>query len=191
MKNGQLRRNPSELLWNEHMHHSENVPFRLCVYAVPAAFSAARRRRDTVSKGGFAVLTTIQCLILYAAVCGLLTLICLLLFHAVPWPGYILTAVPAAALICFYQGFLKAFLVLAVINCITMIPYAFLTAADCPKLFLPAAAEIIFTAVQISHVPAEPAWHRILFGISLCCVFFAANAVYTICEVTHDLHHLH
>ena len=132
-----------------------------------------------------------QCLILYLVVCGLLTLACRLLFHVIPWPGYLLIAVPTAAVICYNQGCLTAFLILSVVDCITMIPYIFATLVDFAKLFIPAVAEIIFTAVQISHVPAEPAWQRILLGISLLCVFFAANADFVNCEVREDLTHLH
>ena len=132
-----------------------------------------------------------QCLILYLVVCGLLTLACRLLFHVIPWPGYLLIAVPTAAVICYNQGYLTAFLILSVVDCITMIPYIFATLVDFAKLFIPAVAEIIFTAVQISHVPAEPAWQRILLGISLLCVFFAANADFVNCEVREDLTHLH
>lgn len=132
----------------------------------------------------------LQCLILYFVVCGLLTLVCRLLYQEIPWPGYLLIAVPAAAVISYNQGFMTAFLVLAVINCITILPYTFATLVDIGKLFIPAVIEVIFTVVQMSHVPAEPLWQRILLGISLCCVFFAANAVFVNCEVKHDLNAL-
>jgi hypothetical protein len=59
------------------------------------------------------------------------------------------------------------------------------------KLVIPAAAEIVFTVIQMSHVPADPSWQRILLGISLCCVFFAANFVFVLYEVKNDLNHLH
>ena len=132
-----------------------------------------------------------QCLIMYFVVCGLLTLVCQLLYQDIPWPGYLLIAVPTAAVICYNQGYLTAFLILSVINCNTMLPYIFATLVDFVKLFIPTVAEIIFTVVQISHVPAEPSWQRILLGISLLCVFFAANAVFVNCEVRDDLGHLH
>ena len=132
-----------------------------------------------------------QCLIMYCVVCGLLTLVCQLLFKVIPWSGYLLIAVPTAAVICYNQGYLTAFLILSVINCITMLPYIFATLVDFVKLFIPTVAEIIFTVVQISHVPAEPSWQRILLGISLLCVFFAANADFVNCEVRTDLNHLH
>ena len=133
----------------------------------------------------------LQCLIIYVVVCGLLTIVCLLLYDALPWPGYILAAVPMAAVVCFSKGFMTAFLVLAIINCITMIPYIFVLIADFVRLLIPAAAEIVFTVVQVSHVSAEPLWQRILLGISLCCVFFAANAVFELYGIKHDLNHLH
>ena len=82
-----------------------------------------------------------QCLIIYVVVCGLLSLVCLILFDEIPWPGYILTAVPLAAVICYNEGFMTAFLVLAIINCITMIPYIFATLVNFIKLIIPAAAE--------------------------------------------------
>lgn len=132
-----------------------------------------------------------QCLILYLVVCGLLTLVCLLLFQVIPWPGYLLIAVPTAAVICYNQGYLTAFLVLSVVNCITILPYIFATLVDFAKLLIPAVAEIVFTVVQISHVPAEPSWQRILLGVSLLCVFFAANADFVNCEVRDGLGHLH
>lgn len=137
------------------------------------------------------MLSMVQCLIIYLVVCGLLSLVCLKLFDEVPWPGYILAAFPLAAIVCYHEGFMTAFLVLAIINCITMIPYIFATLVNFIKLLIPAAAEIIFTVVQMSHVPAEPSWQRILLGISLCCVFFSANFVYVLYEVKNDLNHLH
>ena len=135
--------------------------------------------------------SVLQCLIIYVVVCGLLTLVCKLLFDEISWPGYILTAVPLAAVVCYNKGFMTAFLVLAIVNCITMIPYIFATLVNFIKLLIPVAAEIIFTVIQISHVPAEPSWQRILLGISLCCVFFAANFVFVLYEVKNDLNHLH
>ena len=72
-----------------------------------------------------------------------------------------------------------------------MIPYIFLLIVDFIRLFIPAAAEIVFTVVQMSHVPAEPSWQRILLGISLCCVFFAANFVFELYGIKNDLNHLH
>lgn len=132
----------------------------------------------------------LQCLIIYFVVCGLLTLVCWLLYQDIPWPGYLLIAVPTAAVISYNQGFMTAFLVLAIIDCITVLPYIFATLVDIVKLLIPAVIEVIFTIVQISHVPAEPLWQKILLGISLCCVFFAANAVFVNCEVKHDLHAL-
>ena len=123
--------------------------------------------------------------------CGLLTLVCWLLYQDIPWPGYLLIAVPTAAVISYNQGFMTAFFVLAIINCITVLPYIFATLADFVKLFIPTVAEIIFTAVQISRVPAEPSWQKILLGISLLCVFFAANADFVNCEVRDGLNHLH
>ena len=132
-----------------------------------------------------------QCLIIYVVVCGLLTLVCMILFDEIPWPGYILTAVPLATVICYNMGFMTAFLVLAIINCITMIPYFFVLIADFVRLLIPAAAEIVFTVVQMSHVPAEPLWQRIMLGISLCCMFFAANAVFELYGIKNDLNHLY
>lgn len=137
------------------------------------------------------MLSMVQCLIIYLVVCGLLSLVCLIMFDEVPWPGYILTAFPLAAIVCCSEGFMTAFLVLAIINCITMIPYLFATLVNFIKLLIPAAAEIVFTVVQMSHVPAEPSWRRILLGISLCCIFFAANFVFVLYEVKNDLNHLH
>ena len=137
------------------------------------------------------MLSMVQCLIIYLVVCGLLSLVCLILFDEVPWPGYILTVFPLAAVVCCNEVFMTAFLVLAIINCITMIPYIFATLVNFIKLEIPAAAEIVFTVLQMSHVPAEPSWQRILLGISLCCVFFAANFVFVVYEVKNDLNHLH
>ncbi len=133
----------------------------------------------------------LQCLIIYVVVCGLLTLVCQILFDEIPWPGYILTAVPLAAVVCYNEGFMTVFLVLAIINCITMIPYIFVLIVDFVRLLIPAAAEIVFTVMQMSHVPAEPSWQRILLGISLCCVFLAANSVFELYSIKHDLNHLH
>ena len=132
-----------------------------------------------------------QCLILYLIVCGILTLACKLLFKVIPWPGYLLTAVPMAAVICYDMGYMTAFLILSIINCIAMIPYIFATIVDFIKLFIPALIEIIFTIVQISHMSDEPSWQKIMLGISLCCVFFAANADFVNCEVRDGLVHLH
>ena len=137
------------------------------------------------------MLSMMQCLIIYFVVCGLLSLVCLILFDEVPWPGYILTMFPLAAVVCYHEGFMTAFLVLAIINCITMIPYIFAALVNFIKLVIPAAAEIVFTVIQMSHVPAEPSWQRILLGISICCVFFAANFVFVLYEVQNDLNHLH
>ena len=132
------------------------------------------------------MLSMVQCLIIYLVVCGLLSLVCLILFDEVPWPGYILTMFPLAAVVCYHEGFMTAFLVLAIINCLTMIPYIFATLVNFIKLVIPAAAEIVFTVIQ-----ADPLWQRILLGISLCCVFFAANFVFVLYEVKNDLNHLH
>ena len=132
-----------------------------------------------------------QCLILYIVVCVLLTLACRLLFKVIPWPGYLMTAVPMTAVICFNQGYMTIFLVLSVINCITMIPYVFATLVNIVKLFIPAAIEIVFTVIQMSRVTVEPSWQKILLGISLCCVFFAANADFTNCDVRYGLNHMH
>ena len=137
------------------------------------------------------MLTFQQCLVMYFAVCGLLTLVCGLLWKEIPWPGYLLTAVPTAALICLEQGYGTAFIVLSVICCLAMLPFAFATLADIGRLFIPAVIEIVLTVVLTSHLPAEPAWQRILYGISLCCVFFSANGYYVLCEVRYDLNHLH
>ena len=145
---------------------------------------AVRRKRNLLC------FSFLKCLIIYFVVCGLLTLVCGLLYQEIPWPGYLLTAVPTAAVICYSQGFMTAFLALAVINCITVLPYIFATLADIGKLFIPAVIEVIFTFVQMSHVPAEPFRQQILLGISLCCVFFAANAVFVNYEVKHDLNTL-
>ena len=133
--------------------------------------------------------STLQCLILYLVVCGLLTLACRLLFKMIPWPGYLLTAVPAAAVICFSQGFMTAFIILSVINCIAMIPYTFATLVNIAKLFIPAVIETVFTVVQVSRMTAVPSWQKILFGVSLLCVFFAANADFTNCDVRDGLQH--
>ena len=90
----------------------------------------------------------LQCLIMYFVVCGLLTLVCWLLYQDIPWPGYLLIAVPTAAVISYNQGFMTAFLVLAIINCITVLPYIFATLVDIVKLLIPAVIEVIFTIVK-------------------------------------------
>ena len=141
--------------------------------------------------GGYSMFSMLQCLIIYVVVCGLLTLVCWLPFHVIPWLGYILSALPMAAVVCYNRGFMTAFLVLAIISCITMIPYILVMITDFIKTFIPASAEIIFTVIQMFHVPAEPSWQRILLGISLCCVFFAANGVFVFYEIKYDLNHLH
>ena len=51
----------------------------------------------------------VQCLIIYAVVSGLLLLVCMILFDEIPWPGYILTAVPLAAVVCYNEGFMTEY----------------------------------------------------------------------------------
>ena len=108
----------------------------------------------------------LQCLILYIVVCGLLTLVCWLLFKVIPWPWYLMTAVLMAAVICYNQGYMTVFLVLSIINFITILPYVFATLVNIGKLIIPAAIEIIFTIIQVSHVPAVPSWQKKCLGLT-------------------------
>lgn len=132
----------------------------------------------------------LQCLIIYLAVCALLTFVCKRMFKVIPWPGYLLTALPMAAVVCYMQGYMTAFYVIAIINCITMIPYTFMTIADI-RAWLPAVAEAVFTLIWTFRIPAESLSQKILLGISLLCVFFAANGDFINCGIRYDLEHLH